>query len=135
MTEAGEGELFTVLYAIIDPRDAIVRWASAGHLPPLLRLGSGETIYAEGGDELIGIEQVQYTDLHRVLGPGGLLILYTDGLVERRGESLDVGLARLERAAASGPLDPQPLCGHLLASALPEDGSHDDVTAVVVRIS
>ena len=134
-TQHGEGELFTVLYAIIDPREAAVTWARAGHLPPLLRRGGGETAYVEGGDGLIGLERVQYTEIRRELGPAGLLVLYTDGLVERRGESLDQGLARLEQAAASGPDDPQQLCDHILDRLLPEEGSHDDVTAVVVKVS
>ena len=133
-TEHGEGELFTVLYAIVDPRDAGVTWASAGHLPPLLRLGGGETSYVEGGDGLMGLDQVTYGDIRRTLGPGGTLILYTDGVVERRGESLDVGLGRLDCAAASGPAHPRELCDHMLAQVLPDDGAHDDVTAVVVKV-
>jgi serine phosphatase RsbU (regulator of sigma subunit)/DNA-binding response OmpR family regulator len=134
-TQHGEGELFTVLYAIVDPREAAVTWTSAGHLPPLLRQGGGATTYVERGDGLIGLEQVEYTDVRRELSPGGLLILYTDGLVERRGESLDQGLTRLEEAASSGPDDPQQLCDHILDRLLPEEGSHDDVTAVVVKVS
>jgi serine phosphatase RsbU (regulator of sigma subunit) len=134
-TEYGEGELFTVIYAIVDPHDAAVTWASAGHLPPLLRMPDGGTVYVEGGNGLMGLEDVAYTDMHRPLGSGGALILYTDGVVERRGESLDVGLARLERAVVSGPDEPQALCAHMLELVLPEDGAHDDVTAVVVKIS
>jgi serine phosphatase RsbU (regulator of sigma subunit) len=133
-TQHGEGELFTVLYAVVDPHDASVTWASAGHLPPLLRLAGGESMYVEGVDSLMGIEQLEYTDIRRTLGPGGLLILYTDGLVERRGESLDDGFARLQQAAACGPEDPQQLCDHILARLLPDEGSHDDVTAVVVKV-
>jgi PAS domain S-box-containing protein len=132
--QQGDGELFTVLYAIVDPRAADVTWASGGHLPPLLRIAGGETAVSERGDGLIGLEQVEYTDIRRKLGPGGLLVLYTDGLVERRDESLDQGLARLEWAAASGPVDPRQLCDHLLDRLLPDEGPHDDVTAVVVRV-
>ena len=133
--EHGESELFTVIYAIVDPAQASVTWASAGHLPPLLRSADGGTTYVEGGDGLMGLEDVAYTDIHRPLGPGGTLILYTDGVVERRGELLDVGFGRLELAARSGPERPQPLCEHILAQVLPQEGSHDDVTAVVVRVS
>jgi hypothetical protein len=54
--------------------------------------------------------------------------------VERRGESLDVGLARLAEAASSGPDSAQALVGHLLERMLPESGLHDDVTAMLVRV-
>jgi serine/threonine protein phosphatase PrpC len=65
-----------------------------------------------------------------------VLILYSDGLVERRGEAIDVGLRRLAGAAASGPADPPALCAHLLSEALPDGaGLHDDVTVMVARLS
>ena len=83
----------------------------------------------------MGLEDINYQSLTRPIASDGLLVLFTDGLVERRGESLDVGLERLARAMASGPDDPQRLCEHILAHVLPEEGSLDDVTAVVVRIA
>jgi PAS domain S-box-containing protein len=130
----GEDELFTVIYAIVDPQEQTVTWASAGHLPPLLRRASGEAAYAEGGDGLMGIEEFVYENHRRALASGDALILYTDGLVERRGESLDVGLARLAGAATSGPDDPQALSDHILALLLVDEQLHDDVTAVVVKL-
>jgi PAS domain S-box-containing protein len=132
--EHGEGELFTVMYAIVDPREHSVTWASAGHLPPLLRTADGETSYTEVGDGLMGIEDFVYRDLRATLGAGGTMVLYTDGLVERRGESLDVGLARLEDAAASGPQEPKRLCDHILTRLLSDHQLHDDVTAVIVKL-
>ena len=68
--EHGEDELFTVLYAIVDPSDASVTWASAGHLPPLLRCADGETDYVEGGDGLMGLDDVTYTRHPPPAGPG-----------------------------------------------------------------
>jgi PAS domain S-box-containing protein len=131
----GDDELFTVIYAIIDPHEATATWASAGHLPPLLRSEDGETSYLEGGNGLMGIEDVVYEDLRSPLGAHSTLILYTDGLVERRGESLDAGLERLAGAAASGPQKPQALCEHVLQRVLPDEHQlHDDVTAVVVKV-
>jgi PAS domain S-box-containing protein len=133
-TEYGEDDLFTVLYAIVDPHAARVTWASAGHLPPLLRGPGGDTGYVEGGGGLMGLEEAVYSNIERPLQPGATLILYTDGVVERRGESLDVGLARLVRAVTSGPDSPQQLCDHVLAELLPEPQQHDDVTAVIVKV-
>jgi PAS domain S-box-containing protein len=131
----GEGELFTVMYAIVDPHEQAVTWAGAGHLPPLVRTAGGETGYAPVGDGLIGIEDLAYRSLRATLGAGGTLILYTDGLVERRGESLDVGMERLADAVALGPQRPQALCAHILARLLDDEQLHDDVTAVIVKLS
>jgi serine phosphatase RsbU (regulator of sigma subunit) len=129
-------ELFTVLYAIVDPAAGDVCWANAGHPPPLLRGTAGRTRYLEGGDGLIGIEPAAYHEFSEPIASGEHLILYTDGLIERRGESLDVGMSRLAQAAESGPSDPESLCRHLLTGALPgERRLYDDVTIVVVQLN
>jgi PAS domain S-box-containing protein len=131
----GQDELFTIVYAIIDPREATIAWANAGHPPPLLRSASGGARYLEGGEGLTGIEDIIYEDLRAPIGERDVLILYTDGLIERRGESLDAGLERLSHAACTGPDDPADLCAHILGElAPPETQLHDDVTAVLVRV-
>jgi serine phosphatase RsbU (regulator of sigma subunit) len=76
-----------------------------------------------------------YADAEDTVGPNDTLIFYSDGLVERRGESLDTGLERLSQAAAAGPDRPSALCTHVLGKMLPATiAVHDDVTAMVVRI-
>ena len=132
----GAEEMFTVLYAIIDPRRGKVSWASAGHPPPLLHSGVGDSRYLEGGDGLMGIDNVAYTDLHVPIRERDTLIFYTDGLVERRGESLDVGLDRLKRAVAGGPDDPKALCQHIVTTVVPAERTpYDDVTIVLARVA
>jgi len=106
----GQTELFTVVYAIIDPAEGTISWATAGHPPPLVRNGEGWTSYLEGGEGLMGIEDIVYRDLRAPLDEGSIVIFYTDGLIERRGESLDVGLERLADALGSGPEVPAELC-------------------------
>lgn len=131
----GAEEMFTVLYAIIDPRRGSMVWANAGHPPPLLHRRSGESSFLNGGDGLMGIEDIVYADLHQQIGERDTLIVYTDGLVERRGEALDAGLARLERAVADGPDDPEALCRHIVSEVVPSVRTPaDDVTIVVVRV-
>ena len=130
----GDQHLFTIVYAIIDPDRGTLSWASGGHPPPLLRTADGSCAYLEGGNGLMGVEPGCYETFHRELRGQTSVILYTDGLVERRGESLDVGLERLLRAACAGPDEPAPLCDHILAQLLePGAQRYDDVTAVVAR--
>jgi serine phosphatase RsbU (regulator of sigma subunit) len=131
----GQTELFTVVYAIIDPAEGTISWASAGHPPPLIRDAEFWTAYLEGGEGLMGIEDVVYRDLRAPLGEESVVVFYTDGLIERRGESLDVGLERLADAVGSGPEVPAELCDYVLEQMRPPGRElHDDVTALFVKL-
>jgi PAS domain S-box-containing protein len=131
----GQTELFTVVYAIIDPAEGTISWATAGHPPPLVRNGEGWTSYLEGGEGLMGIEDIVYRDLRAPLDEGSIVIFYTDGLIERRGESLDVGLERLADALGSGPEVPAELCEYVIEQMRPAGRElHDDVTALLVKL-
>ena len=131
----GDEQLFTIVYAVIDPAESTISWANGGHPPPLLRDADRSCAYLEGGNGLMGVEDNGYETFQRRLASGSTVVLYTDGLIERRGESLDAGLERLVDAACAGPDEPASLCDHILAR-LTEPGEHyDDVTAVVARLS
>ena len=131
----GFADLFTILYAIIDPSAPSVRWASAGHPPPLLRRANGTTRVLEGTAGVLGFEDAVYDDRSLPLAASDSLIFYTDGLIERRGETIDDGLHRLSQAVASGPADPERLCAHILESTVaPRTHLQDDVTAVVLKL-
>ena len=133
--EGGDEHLFTVVYAIIDPQQGTIAWANGGHPPPLVRRAEGTCRYLEGSNGLMGVEDNPYATHEERIGPADTVVLYTDGLIERRGESLDVGLARLADAASSGPEDPQQMCEHILDRVLEGPGQrYDDVTAVVARL-
>ena len=130
-----QDEMFTVLYATIHPRGGSISWASAGHPPPLLRAPGGETRFLDGGEGLMGFEELVYEDFQASIGERSILVFYTDGLIERRGESLEVGLQRLANAVRSGSEEPGALCRQVLEEVLPAGGNlQDDVTAVVVRV-
>jgi PAS domain S-box-containing protein len=131
-----EEHLFTIIYAIIDPERRTMAWANGGHPPPLLRRGAGPCGYLEGGNGLMGVEDNVYQTFEERVDPNSTIVLYTDGLIERRGESLDAGLDRLSGAVGAGPEEPEPLREHILARLLePADERYDDVTAVVARLS
>jgi serine phosphatase RsbU (regulator of sigma subunit) len=132
----GDQVMFTMIYAILDPLAATFTWANAGHLPPLVRAPSGEVRYLETGSVPMGIEDVEYESLTETFERGSIIVLYTDGLVERRGESLDAGFGRLADVVAAAPVEAEAMCRELLARLLPSDEALlDDVTAVVARLT
>jgi PAS domain S-box-containing protein len=133
---ADENTMFTIVYAILYATEQTIAWAAAGHLPPLIRSEDGATRYLERGGGLMGIEDARYETFREPLRSGDVLVLYTDGLVERRGESLDAGLERLAAAVAAGPDNPGALAEHVLrAVVLQDERLNDDVTALVARVA
>jgi serine phosphatase RsbU (regulator of sigma subunit)/anti-sigma regulatory factor (Ser/Thr protein kinase) len=127
----------TVVYAILDPAAGELLYGCAGHPPPLLMSADGEVEYLEGGRgaPLAALSGLEFSEARAAIGPGATLILYSDGVVERRGEPLDAGLARLAAAApeAAGA-DPETLADHLLERALSEGSPRDDVALLVVSL-
>ena len=112
-----------------------LRWSSAGHLPPLLRLPDGRVLtLADDSDPMLGISP----DIDRVeritqMPYGSTLLLYTDGLVERRGESLTIGLRRLADAlAVHGALGVEELADAVVQTMIPQ-APDDDVALLIVR--
>ena len=126
--------LATLVYAVIAP-DRSVSYANAGHLPPLV-IGADRAarlLEAQSGLPVGCRHPSGYTTQHTELAPGDVLILYSDGLVERRGESIDDGIARLLEVAVHGPADPQELAEHILRALLPGAGGEDDIALLAVR--
>jgi serine phosphatase RsbU (regulator of sigma subunit) len=131
-----ESHMFTIVYAVLDPAAQTIAWAAAGHLPPLVRATDGTTRYLERGGGLMGLEDAVYETFREPLRSGEVLVLYTDGLVERRGEALDAGFDRLAAAVTGGPDMPGALAEHVLHAVIRQDERlTDDVTALVARIS
>jgi anti-sigma regulatory factor (Ser/Thr protein kinase) len=67
------------------------------------------------------------------MDPGGAVVLYTDGLVERAGENIDAGLGRLVTAVREAPIEPERLCDHVLRELVPAGGTPDDVALLTLR--
>jgi phosphoserine phosphatase RsbU/P len=114
---------------------ATLSWSNAGHPPPVLICADGRTHLLPGPPErLVGVAPgVHRTDHELTLHPGDTLLLYTDGLVERRGAALDAGFDWL--VGAVGPLSRQPL-DRLCDTLLAELGGRvdDDVALLAVRL-
>ncbi|WP_415947295.1 ATP-binding SpoIIE family protein phosphatase [Streptomyces sp. KLOTTS4A1] len=125
-------QIATMVYAIHDPHEGLLTYASAGHLPVLVRDEHGELHRAEEptGPPL-GTGGWQHTSGTLPFTPGSTAVLYTDGLVERRGEDIDHGVDLVERALAGASGTPQVICDRLLR-ALNITADHDDDVAVLV---
>ncbi|MFE2077620.1 ATP-binding SpoIIE family protein phosphatase [Streptomyces misionensis] len=131
-TEIDPNQIATCAYAVHDPNEGRLVYASAGHLPILVRDEHGTVSRTEEptGPPL-GTGGWMHSSGSIALGPGSTAVLYTDGLVERRDEDLDEGIAALERALAGATGSPQVVCDRLVRSA-GVTADHDDDVAVLV---
>ncbi|MGQ0573381.1 MAG: SpoIIE family protein phosphatase [Pseudonocardia sp.] len=127
----------TVACTVLDVATGMLRWARAGHPPPLVLDGpaGGGARYLDGAAGTVLGAAGGFTEERTTLVPGSVLMLYTDGLVERRGEVIDDGLQRLRDAAvAAGPVAPDLLIDEVLSRTLHPAGPPDDVAVIAVRL-
>ena len=134
-----EGALATTASkAVIDTRVHRITYSSAGHLPPVLVHPDGSfDLLDQATDPPLGARphHVPRPQAELPYTPGDTLVLYTDGLIERRGEDIDVGLHRLTDALARHTrLAPERLADTLLARLGVSSGGRDDIALVVVRL-
>jgi serine phosphatase RsbU (regulator of sigma subunit) len=129
----GEEAGATCLHAVYDPSSRRCRLTSAGHPPPVLRHPDGGTEFIDVPTGLLlGAGPSPYPAADRELAPGSILAMYTDGLIERPGQDLAVGMARLARALADGPTQSlDELCDSIVATLAPEP--RDDVALLLAR--
>jgi len=120
----------TVLCAMADVEEHTLVVASAGHLPPLLLDGAGgEFVSVQPGPPIGFPSPAGYRETALHVPSGATLVAFTDGLVERRGEVLDVGLRRLRDLAISEQHQGADLLGELAHGLSSQD--HRDDTALV----
>ncbi|MFL5843562.1 MAG: SpoIIE family protein phosphatase [Solirubrobacteraceae bacterium] len=131
----GRGGMATVGLVSVDPVEGEVCYATAGHPPALLIGPDGRRTWLRDANGIpLGVtDDIGYTEVSAALAPGSTLLMYTDGLVEARGEHLDEGFARLEASAAGGGEDLDALCDAVLDGTLADPDVDDDVTLVVLR--
>jgi hypothetical protein len=147
--EFTSGVIGTVVCGLYNPDTHVLRWARAGHLPPVLVRGDTATELPLPGGVLFGMDpDADYEEAVQSLQPGDTLLLFTDGLIERRGESIVDVLGEFVAAAApetttaiagaDGPggavaeLTAAVQADRILASAVSDTG--DDACLVAVRI-
>ena len=131
-------ESTTVVTTFIDWDSHTITYSSAGHPPPALLHPDGTVVFLDQATDPPLDARPEHVGRPQASVPfaeGATLVLYTDGLIERRHEDIDTGLARLadslnrHRRAA-----PEPLADALLADLLPPGGNTDDTALVVIRL-
>ncbi len=128
----------TVVFGILDLADGRCRWASAGHPAPAVFGPDGGTVLLDRVDQrgpLLGFRPgATYPEVRRDLAVGEGLLLYTDGLVERRGEDIDAGLAALVTALDDLAGEPtRHLCDRLMEVVAGGHEGRDDVCQLLIR--
>jgi anti-sigma regulatory factor (Ser/Thr protein kinase) len=129
------GRTATLVYIVLDAHGGWLRVAAAGHPPPLVKPTDGEPWFLElpGSVPLGAARHARYDDSEVELDPGDAIVLYTDGLVERPGESLDHGLARLVETVGDDYDDLEHLGDALMDALLPEGPGDDDAALLMAR--
>jgi serine phosphatase RsbU (regulator of sigma subunit) len=140
MCHLTSGVVGTVVCGLYNPDSRLLRWARAGHLPPVLvRAGAARALPLPGG-VLLGMDpDAEYEEAIQPLEPGDSLLLFTDGLIERRGDSIEdvleefvENVAADPEASATSDLTAAAQADRVLASRASDTG--DDACLVVVRI-
>jgi len=127
----------TSFYAILDPANSSLKYALAGHPPPLLRKASGDVHAVAGKGIALGVfPDAQYEDMELSLAPGESLVAYTDGMTDASNLSSEsYNLAQLKTALGSAPAPAIALLKHLentLVDWVKEAPSFDDITLLVI---
>jgi serine phosphatase RsbU (regulator of sigma subunit) len=126
-----DGHFATVLVGLVDNQRLEMTLASAGHLPALLSNGEHSTYIEVPVGTPLGISAPKYDSVTVAISQGSTVIAFTDGLVERRNESLDAGLERLRHKAQSvGSIGVEDLLS-TVADALCDEAGADDDTAIL----
>ncbi|MEU8591996.1 fused response regulator/phosphatase [Streptomyces sp. NPDC048664] len=132
LTSAEPGATVTLCVILIESSSDVLHIANAGHLPPLIRNPDGTTWYCRDHGPLLGLNLPHPAAQRVAIEAGSLLVLITDGLVERRHEDLEDSLNALAVLVGKGGTDPEEVCSRLLDRLLP-DGS-DDVALMAVQV-
>lgn len=132
--EGIRGDFVTMICGVLDIDRRTVAISSAGHPPPLVIEGDGARFVSTPVGPPVGfLHDVGYDTDTDTIAPGATLLLFTDGLYERPGEDLDVGLERLRTAASEhrGPLPD--LLEHIRSELVGTEG-RDDIAMLAIRL-
>jgi PAS domain S-box-containing protein len=125
--------MVTALYGALDPRSSCFEYALAGHLPPALcTAGRCEHVEVDP-DPPLGLGDA-YTVRRLDLGADTTLLAFTDGVLERRAESISLSMQRMAAVCSRGPRSPDALCEHVMRQMMADAPNDDDAAVVAVRL-
>jgi serine phosphatase RsbU (regulator of sigma subunit) len=132
-----KSQFVTSFYAILDPKNSSLKYAIAGHHPPLLRKASGQVETLGGKGMALGVfPDTQYEDMSLTLAPGESLVAFTDGVTDANNPSSELyEMAHLKAAIGSAPAHATALLEHLkttLVDWVKETPNYDDITLLVI---
>jgi sigma-B regulation protein RsbU (phosphoserine phosphatase) len=130
------GAMVTVSCAVLDPPYETMTIALAGHPPPMIAAPGRRAALAEVEPSPPIGTQLSFGSRRSTtiaLAPDSVVAFYTDGLIERRGESLDVGFSRLQQAVSLGP--PEDVARDIMRHVIGDYVPQDDIALVVMRRS
>ena len=131
-------ECATALVAVVDAAAGTLTYSCAGHVPAAVLRGDGTVEWLEAGSDVpltvpLGLPRTEHVTS---VGPGDTLVLYTDGLVEHPGASIDDGLTAAATALATiGPASSLDMVADGLLRRLLPQGARDDVALLVHRVA
>jgi serine phosphatase RsbU (regulator of sigma subunit)/anti-sigma regulatory factor (Ser/Thr protein kinase) len=125
----------TMIYATLNLDTGEFVFARAGHPYPLIVRADGKAVFLDGasGPPLGTGSGPEYDEQHVTLEAGDMLLLYTDGLIERRGQKLSEGEDRLVTAARAAPDDPEMLCHAVITELTHDIDTPDDIAVLAVQ--
>ncbi|HET6947105.1 MAG TPA: SpoIIE family protein phosphatase [bacterium] len=129
-------QMVTLVYMVVSTEAMRIRFTNAGHPPPLVVAPDRTTRYlVEGSTVPLGVRGPLIPAEAEVPIPAeSTVVLYSDGLVERRGVALEHGLAALEGVVQRGPIDPEAICSRLVQELAVGRSMHDDVALLALQV-
>lgn len=126
----------TVVCAMIDLEALTLTYGCAGHPPPLRLSGTEVSVLAGASTVPLGVGSGSPAEVVVPLSIGDRLVFYSDGLIERRGENMEVGLGHLAGLiGAMGELTPQEMASEILAALVGDEPVGDDVSLLVICVA
>jgi anti-sigma regulatory factor (Ser/Thr protein kinase) len=134
LRDVHEGAMATVWYGDFDSGARTLTFTNAGHVPPIV-FGTGRNDLLDNvhGPPIGAVEHCNYDEGHYLLNAGDTLLLYTDGLIERRGRSIDDSLATLRASVPSQDANGEAVCDALLTTFATGE-SDDDIALLAIHV-